>query len=245
MHDSQRAAEDRALPGNLTAPAIGRRRSRAPASPSAARSQTRPGVDGTGRSAGRRQSILERRPLRPPREGPVSSAAAARLARLWQLKQRRWKALQDHLDRSELDWHCRAAGGKSPITGRHRGRTSKEGASGPRWKHLDDQVPPGKRNELRAAVDIHAVERVSGGGSMPIISRLRPPRQAALFRSALYPCAAAAEAYPLFPARFESRSPSIKRMSSHFSSKIVIERKTGKNSGLEEARPESPPSARS
>jgi hypothetical protein len=36
----------------------------------------------------------------------ASSVAAARLARLWQLKQRGWKALQDHLDRSGLDWRA-------------------------------------------------------------------------------------------------------------------------------------------
>jgi len=36
----------------------------------------------------------------------VSSAAAALLARLWQLKQRGWKALQDHLDRRGLDWRA-------------------------------------------------------------------------------------------------------------------------------------------
>jgi hypothetical protein len=35
-----------------------------------------------------------------------SSAATARLARLWQLKQRGWQALQDHLDRRGLDWRA-------------------------------------------------------------------------------------------------------------------------------------------
>jgi hypothetical protein len=35
-----------------------------------------------------------------------SSAATARLARLWRLKQRGWKALQDHLDRRGLDWRA-------------------------------------------------------------------------------------------------------------------------------------------
>jgi hypothetical protein len=36
----------------------------------------------------------------------ASSAAAARLAQLWQLRQRGWKALQDHLNRSGLDWRA-------------------------------------------------------------------------------------------------------------------------------------------
>jgi hypothetical protein len=36
----------------------------------------------------------------------ASSAVAARLAQLWQLQQRGWKALQDHLDRSKLDWRA-------------------------------------------------------------------------------------------------------------------------------------------
>jgi hypothetical protein len=51
--------------------------------------------------------------------------------------------------------------------------------------YLDDQIRAGRPDEPRAGVDIHAVERVSGRGSMPIISRLRPARQATLFRSAL------------------------------------------------------------
>jgi hypothetical protein len=58
----------------------------------------------------------------------ASSAAAARLARLWQLKQRGWKALQDHLDRSELDWRGAITAQleeRAQFTGRHRGRTSK------------------------------------------------------------------------------------------------------------------------
>ena len=36
----------------------------------------------------------------------ASSAAAARLAQLWQLQQRGWKALQDHLNQSGLDWRA-------------------------------------------------------------------------------------------------------------------------------------------
>jgi hypothetical protein len=36
----------------------------------------------------------------------ASSVAAARLAQLWQLQQRGWKALQDHLNRSGLDWRA-------------------------------------------------------------------------------------------------------------------------------------------
>jgi hypothetical protein len=39
----------------------------------------------------------------------ASHAAAARLARLWQLKQRGWKALQDHLHLSGLDWRAGVA----------------------------------------------------------------------------------------------------------------------------------------
>jgi hypothetical protein len=36
----------------------------------------------------------------------ASNAAATRLAQLWQLRQRGWKALQDHLNRSGLDWRA-------------------------------------------------------------------------------------------------------------------------------------------
>jgi hypothetical protein len=36
----------------------------------------------------------------------ASTAAAKRLAQLWQLRQRGWKALQDHLNRSGLDWRA-------------------------------------------------------------------------------------------------------------------------------------------
>lgn len=42
-------------------------------------------------------------PEAPPHS---SNAAAARLARLWRLKQRGWTALQEHLDRSGLDWRA-------------------------------------------------------------------------------------------------------------------------------------------
>jgi hypothetical protein len=42
----------------------------------------------------------------PQAQAYASSAAAARLAQLWQLRQRGWKALQDHLNRSELDWRA-------------------------------------------------------------------------------------------------------------------------------------------
>jgi hypothetical protein len=38
-----------------------------------------------------------------------SSAAGARLAELWQLQQRGWNALQDHLNRSGLDWRASMA----------------------------------------------------------------------------------------------------------------------------------------
>jgi hypothetical protein len=45
-----------------------------------------------------------------PQAPPYSSnATKARLARLWQLKQRGWKALQDHLSRSGLDWQASIA----------------------------------------------------------------------------------------------------------------------------------------
>ena len=36
----------------------------------------------------------------------ASSAAAARLAQLWELKQRGWKVLRDHVNRSGLDWRA-------------------------------------------------------------------------------------------------------------------------------------------
>jgi hypothetical protein len=39
----------------------------------------------------------------------AATAAAARLAQLWELKQRGWQALQKHLDRSGLDWCARIA----------------------------------------------------------------------------------------------------------------------------------------
>jgi hypothetical protein len=38
-----------------------------------------------------------------------SNATKARLVRLWQLKQRGWKAVQDHLSRSGLDWQAGVA----------------------------------------------------------------------------------------------------------------------------------------
>ena len=88
--------------------------------------------------------------------------------------------------------HDRAPGGNEPIIPRRAGRDRQDSVSGPGWKHLDDQIRAGRPDEPRAGVDIHAVERVSGRGSMPIISRLRPARQATLFRSALYQRAAAA-----------------------------------------------------
>jgi hypothetical protein len=45
-----------------------------------------------------------------PQAPPYSSNATTnRLARLWQLKQRGWKALQDHLVRSGLDWQAGVA----------------------------------------------------------------------------------------------------------------------------------------
>jgi hypothetical protein len=58
----------------------------------------------------------------------ASSAAAARLAQLWQLQQRGWKALQDHLDRSNLDWRAAITvqlEESVQFVGRYRGRTSK------------------------------------------------------------------------------------------------------------------------
>jgi hypothetical protein len=36
----------------------------------------------------------------------ASTEAAARLGQLWQLRQRGWKALQDHLNRRDLDWRA-------------------------------------------------------------------------------------------------------------------------------------------
>jgi len=47
-----------------------------------------------------------RRQRFPQAPAYASSAAAARLAELWQLQQRGWKALQDHLNRSGLDWRA-------------------------------------------------------------------------------------------------------------------------------------------
>jgi hypothetical protein len=47
-----------------------------------------------------------RRQRFPQAPAYASSAAAARLAQLWQLQQRGWKALQDHLNRSGLDWRA-------------------------------------------------------------------------------------------------------------------------------------------
>ena len=39
----------------------------------------------------------------------AATAAAARLAQLWELKQRGWKVLRDHMDRSGLDWRASIA----------------------------------------------------------------------------------------------------------------------------------------
>jgi hypothetical protein len=47
-----------------------------------------------------------RRQQFPQALASASSAAAARLVQLWQLQQRGWKALQDHLNRSGLDWRA-------------------------------------------------------------------------------------------------------------------------------------------
>jgi hypothetical protein len=47
-----------------------------------------------------------RRQRFPQARAYASSAAATRLAQLWQLQQRGWKALQDHLNRSGLDWRA-------------------------------------------------------------------------------------------------------------------------------------------
>ena len=47
-----------------------------------------------------------RRQQFPQARASASSAAAARLAQLWQLQQRGWKALQDHLNRNGLDWRA-------------------------------------------------------------------------------------------------------------------------------------------
>jgi hypothetical protein len=62
-----------------------------------------------------------------PEAPPVASrAAAARLARLWQLKERGWKALQDHLDRSGLDWR---AGIAAHLRQARRGSREEPGAT--------------------------------------------------------------------------------------------------------------------
>ena len=121
-------------------------------------------MGGTGSSVERRQSILERRPLRPARQEPVcaggpcgatgaadsarpgpyaSSAAAARLAQLWQLKQRGWKVLQDHLDRSGLDWRAGIAAhleesDQTPRAGRTR-KTVCRDQDGNTWMIKYDQ----------------------------------------------------------------------------------------------------------
>jgi hypothetical protein len=42
----------------------------------------------------------------PKARSYAATAAAARLAQLWELKQRGWNALQDQLDRSGLDWRA-------------------------------------------------------------------------------------------------------------------------------------------
>ena len=39
----------------------------------------------------------------------AATAAAARLGQLWELKQRGWKVLRDHMDRNGLDWRARIA----------------------------------------------------------------------------------------------------------------------------------------
>jgi hypothetical protein len=69
----------------------------------------------------------------------ASNVAAARLAQLWQLQQRGWKALRDHLDRSNLDWRAAITAQleeRVQFVGRYRGRTSKRlrrGRDGNTW----------------------------------------------------------------------------------------------------------------
>jgi hypothetical protein len=70
-------------------------------------------VDRYGRLA-KRLSVLavlwRYRRRRFPKARPYAeSAAAARLAQLWELKQRGWKVLRDYVDRSGLDWRARIA----------------------------------------------------------------------------------------------------------------------------------------
>jgi hypothetical protein len=70
-------------------------------------------VDRYGRLA-KRLSVLavlwRYRRRRFPKVRPyAATAAAARLAQLWELKQRGWKVLRDHMDRSGLDWRARIA----------------------------------------------------------------------------------------------------------------------------------------
>ena len=108
----------------------------------------------------------------------AASAAAARLAQLWELKQRGWKVLRDHLDRSGLDWRARIAAhleesDESPrVAGRTRKKVCRD-QDGNTWmiKYEQEGV-----DEPGTGVDIHAVERVPGCGDMSLVSRLRPAR---------------------------------------------------------------------
>jgi len=67
----------------------------------------------------------ERFPQAPPY---AARPAVARTAQVWRLKQRGWKALQDHAERNELDWRAAITlqlDKRAEFVGRHRGRTSK------------------------------------------------------------------------------------------------------------------------
>jgi hypothetical protein len=91
-------------------------------------------ADRYGRLA-RRLCVLELlwryRHRRFPKARPYAATpAAARLARLWELKQRGWSVLRDHMDRSGLDWRARIA------------------------RHLEetDEIPPRKPGGTRKTV---------------------------------------------------------------------------------------------
>jgi hypothetical protein len=64
-----------------------------------------------------------------PHAPPYASRSAAfRVAQVWRSKQRGWKALRDHLERSELDWRAAITAQlkqRAQFVGRHQGRTSK------------------------------------------------------------------------------------------------------------------------
>jgi hypothetical protein len=68
-----------------------------------------------------------RRQRFPQAPAYASSAAAIRVAELWQLQRRGWKALQDHLDRSGLDW-------RAGMTA-HFEETNQSLRGAPEWTH--------------------------------------------------------------------------------------------------------------